>query len=202
MASTDLEPNTRLVLLASATTMNRDGTRCRVGARRLAQMTGLSKNTVAVHRLRAIAAGWLLPPTSGKHATTVEWLPSTPASRISTPSPQIPALSQPLGQCSKRSLSQSGGVTVPMDEPQCPNRWDKPFPTTSIRPSAHARERAGGLARLRQKQSPPEPPSPEELRRKVRQLHAALPDLGSADIARQLQADPSAVIEILKESAA
>ena len=51
---------TRLVLYAHSLFMDRDGTHCWVGVRRLATDTGLDKSTVAEHRAAAIAAGWLI----------------------------------------------------------------------------------------------------------------------------------------------
>jgi len=51
---------TRLVLYAHSLFMNRDGTHCRVGVRRLAEVTGLDKSTVAEHRAVAISGGWLI----------------------------------------------------------------------------------------------------------------------------------------------
>ena len=53
-------PTTRLVLYAHSLFMDRDGTHCWVGVRRLAKDTGLDKSTVAEHRAAAIAAGWLI----------------------------------------------------------------------------------------------------------------------------------------------
>jgi hypothetical protein len=53
-------PTTRLVLYAHSLFMDRDGTHCWVGVRRLAIDTGLDKSTVAEHRAAAIAAGWLI----------------------------------------------------------------------------------------------------------------------------------------------
>lgn len=51
---------TRLVLYAHSLFMNRDGSNCRVGVRRLAEVTGLDKSTVAEHRTAAISGGWLM----------------------------------------------------------------------------------------------------------------------------------------------
>lgn len=51
---------TRLVLSAHVLFMDRDGSNCRVGVRRLAAVTGLNKDTVATHRGLAIQAGWLV----------------------------------------------------------------------------------------------------------------------------------------------
>ncbi len=51
---------TRLVLYAHSLFMNRDGGNCRVGVRRLAEVTGLDKGTVAAHRAAAISDGWLI----------------------------------------------------------------------------------------------------------------------------------------------
>jgi hypothetical protein len=47
---------TRLVLFAHSLFMDRDGSHCRVGVRRLADITGLDKTTVAQHRAAAIKA--------------------------------------------------------------------------------------------------------------------------------------------------
>jgi hypothetical protein len=51
---------TRLVLFAHSLFMDRDGSHCRVGVRRLAGITGLDKTTVAQHRTAAIKLGWLI----------------------------------------------------------------------------------------------------------------------------------------------
>lgn len=51
---------TRLVLFAHSLFMDRDGSHCRVGVRRLADVTGLDKTTVAQHRAAAIKLGWLI----------------------------------------------------------------------------------------------------------------------------------------------
>lgn len=51
---------TRLVLFAHSLFMDRDGSHCRVGVRRLADITGLDKTTVAQHRAAAIKRGWLI----------------------------------------------------------------------------------------------------------------------------------------------
>ena len=51
---------TRLVLFAHSLFMDRDGSHCRVGVRRLADITGLDKSTVAQHRAAAIKLGWLI----------------------------------------------------------------------------------------------------------------------------------------------
>ena len=61
MRSRGPAPTTRLVLYAHSRYMNRDGTRCRVGLRRLADEIGLNKSTVAQHRAAAIKRGWLIP---------------------------------------------------------------------------------------------------------------------------------------------
>jgi len=49
---------TRLVLFAHSLFMDRDGSHCRGGVRRLADITGLDKTTVAQHRAAAIKRGW------------------------------------------------------------------------------------------------------------------------------------------------
>lgn len=51
---------TRLVLFAHSLFMDRDGSHCRVGVRRRADITGLDKTTVAQHRAAAIKLGWLI----------------------------------------------------------------------------------------------------------------------------------------------
>lgn len=51
---------TRLVLFAHSLFMDREGSHCRVGVRRLADITGLDKTTVAQHRAAAIKLGWLI----------------------------------------------------------------------------------------------------------------------------------------------
>jgi hypothetical protein len=51
---------TRLVLLGHWRFMNRHGTACWAGVRRLGIICGLDKSTVARHRVAAIKAGWLI----------------------------------------------------------------------------------------------------------------------------------------------
>jgi hypothetical protein len=63
---------------ASSRYMNRDGTRCRVGVRRLADETGLNKSTVAQHRAAAIQQGWLIPMSRRPGQGCAELLPAAP----------------------------------------------------------------------------------------------------------------------------
>jgi len=78
MSSRGPASTTRLVLYAHSRYMNRDGTRCRVGVRRLAVETGLNKSTVAQHRAAAIQQGWLIPMNRRPGQGCSELLPAAP----------------------------------------------------------------------------------------------------------------------------
>lgn len=119
------DSTTRLVLLAMAAKMDEDGTRCTVGARRLATMTALNKNTAALHRLHAIESGWLWPPSQAKGARCVEWLPSVPAT-IELPEPKTPAVSSVAGHSSGNRVSRLSTSSVQFHGTECPAALDKP----------------------------------------------------------------------------
>lgn len=97
---------TRLVLSAHVLFMDRDGSKCRVGVRRLATVTGLNKDTVAAHRGQAIQAGWLIASGSS----------TSPNREILTAVPdgiavgQAEPLSVEAGQLLSRPVSQSSSI--------------------------------------------------------------------------------------------
>jgi hypothetical protein len=70
MGPTGPAPITRLVLCGHMLFMDRDGSRCHVGVRHLALVTGLNKNTVAKHRADAIKLGWLVVVRSSTSRAT------------------------------------------------------------------------------------------------------------------------------------
>jgi hypothetical protein len=71
-------PITRLVLSAHVLFMDRDGGNCRVGVRRLAEVTGLNKSTVAEHRSHAIEAGWLIASSASRRSIKREFVAAIP----------------------------------------------------------------------------------------------------------------------------
>jgi len=91
---------TRLVLCAHVMFMDRDGSNCRVGVRRLASVTGLNKDTVAAHRGQAIQAGWLI--TSGRS--------TSPNREVLTAVPDGIAAGQVVRQSSEAGQLLSGAV--------------------------------------------------------------------------------------------
>ena len=96
-------PTTRLVLYAHSLFMDRDGTHCWVGVRRLAKDTGLDKSTVAEHRAAAIAAGAAAPArTCRQHCRTKSrWNPR--------PCPAPPDSHRTIARrCPVRALALSG----------------------------------------------------------------------------------------------
>lgn len=72
---------TRFVLSAHLKFMDRDGSNCRPSVRRLAIDTDLNKDTVAVHRKRAIESGWLIVGGSAR-AGFHEFYPALPDSIV------------------------------------------------------------------------------------------------------------------------
>lgn len=83
------EPTTRGLLHVMAMLMT-DGRGCTRGTRTLAAMTGLSRDTVAIHRWKAAEQGFLIAPVAPdeihkRHARGLAWRPSVPdhlASRV------------------------------------------------------------------------------------------------------------------------
>jgi hypothetical protein len=69
---------TRLVLFAHSQFMDRDGSRCRVGVRHLAEATGLNKTTVAEHRSLALRLGWLIGSKPSRGRGSGELYPAAP----------------------------------------------------------------------------------------------------------------------------
>jgi hypothetical protein len=71
-------PAIRLVLLGMAQFMDSDGSRCFVGVRRLHDITGFDKTTVARHRKRAVDLGWLLPSDRPNNSRSREFYAALP----------------------------------------------------------------------------------------------------------------------------
>jgi len=116
----------RLVLLGMAQFMNSDGSSCFVGVRRLHDITGFDKTTVARHRKRAVEFGWLLPSDGPRNSRSREFCAALPdgvtvytpiRSRSSNVQASIAPVSADCGQslCSKcghkdsRQLSRECG---------------------------------------------------------------------------------------------
>jgi len=117
-------PTTRLVLYAHSLYMDRDGTHCWVGVRRLATDTGLDKTTVAEHRAAAITAGWLIRykrPRGGPSTDLQAALPDhVPL--------EFPTLSGDAGHplADRAPLSGSNSRSVRIDGSQRPVKPDAP----------------------------------------------------------------------------
>jgi hypothetical protein len=58
--------------------MNSDGSSCFVGVRRLHDITGFDKTTVARHRRRAVDLGWLLPSDRPRNSRSREFCAALP----------------------------------------------------------------------------------------------------------------------------
>jgi hypothetical protein len=127
---------TRLVLYAHSLFMNRDGSNCRVGVRRLAEVNGLDKGTVAEHRAAAIPGGWLMGSKQPRGGPSTDLRPALPdgvtADGIS--------MSVETGQTVANPESLSGLNPAPVrNEPsKCPARPD--VPSLPILPLKSARE--------------------------------------------------------------
>jgi hypothetical protein len=139
MSADGPHPTTRLVLLGHWQFMNRDGTGCWAGVRRLGIATGLDKSTVAKHRALAITAGWLIASKQSAQARFRHYLAAVPdqvairqsgGNTRSTRSENVRALSGRAGQSSQRSsppVSALTAQTVRPEEAQCPTSPDKPL---------------------------------------------------------------------------
>ena len=104
-------PTTRLVLFAHSLFMDRDGSHCRVGVRRLANITGLDKTTVAQHRAAAIKLGWLIGSKPSRGQGSGEILAAAPDGVKGTDSGTV---SSDAGQAEAgpREVSDLTGTTV------------------------------------------------------------------------------------------
>lgn len=171
-------PVTRLVLEGMSLLMDRDGGNCWAGVRRLSEMTGLDKSTVAKHRALAVSTGWLIPGEASRHSryqTFSAALPdgvhcysSTKDREQRGTGPQSAALSVQPGQLSNDSLSSLPTSTVRSSSPDCTCGPDKP-----LRP----REIPLGIARPER-----EPTSgPVDTRIAAREMLHALRDQLSAE---------------------
>lgn len=128
-------PITRLVLCGHMLFMDRDGSHCIVGVRHLAEITGLNKNTVAEHRLLAIADGWLILSNRPTTSRRREIYPAIP-DRIAEA--KLPPLSHVTGQSLSSQpgqimatlqsrLSSQSDATVPFERSDCPAGPDIPL---------------------------------------------------------------------------
>jgi hypothetical protein len=116
------------VLYAHSLFMNRDGTHCWIGVRRLATETGLDKSTVAEHRAAAIAAGWLIDckrPQSGPSTDLQAALPDgvpLESPTLSGDAGQPPADRAPLSGSSPRPVR-----VQPPEHPAKPDASSRPL---------------------------------------------------------------------------
>ncbi len=119
---------TRLVLFAHSLFMDRDGSHCRVGVRRLAGITGLDKTTVAQHRAAAIKLGWLIgsKPSRGQgsgeiFAAAPECLKGANNGSVSSNAGQVdPGPSQVSGLTGATVRSQPANRPIRPDVPSLP----------------------------------------------------------------------------------
>jgi hypothetical protein len=114
---------TRLVLFAHSLFMDRVGSHCRVGVRRLADITGLDKTTVAQHRTAAIKLGWLIGSKPPRGQGSGEIFAATPDGVKATDSGTV---SSEAGQADAKPRQVSGltGPTVrnkPTNRPSGPD---------------------------------------------------------------------------------
>jgi hypothetical protein len=72
------DATTTLTNAAHVLFMDRDGGNCRVGVRRLAEVTGLNKSTVAEHRSHAIELGWLIASSNSSRSVKREIVAAIP----------------------------------------------------------------------------------------------------------------------------
>lgn len=104
-------PAIRLVLLGMAQFMDSDGSSCVVGVRRLHDITGFDKTTVARHRRRAVDLGWLLRSDRSRRSRCDEYCAALPDGV---------AVYTPIG--SRRSNVQTSMTPVSADRGQSPSR--------------------------------------------------------------------------------
>jgi hypothetical protein len=116
-------PAIRLVLLGMAQFMDSDGSSCFVGVRRLHDITGFDKTTVARHRRRAVDLGWLLRSDRFRRSRSHEFCAALPdgvavytpiRSRRSNLQASIASVSAERGQslsgkCGHKDSSQLSG---------------------------------------------------------------------------------------------
>jgi len=115
---------TRLVLYAHSLFMNRDGSNCRVGVRRLAEVTGLDKGTVAEHRAAAVSGGWLMGSKQPRGGASTDLRAALPdgvtADSISASGAAGQAIANP------ELLSGLSAAPVRNEPPKCPDGPDGP----------------------------------------------------------------------------
>jgi hypothetical protein len=117
------QPITRLVLSAHVLFMDRDGSNCFVGVRRLAETTGLNKDTVAEHRETAIKLGWLMTLADSRHSRKRTVLAAVPDA---IPVGDDKELSSHAGQ-RKSDLSRLSAFAVQFGRVHCPAPPDIPL---------------------------------------------------------------------------
>lgn len=166
-------PITRLVLCGHLLFMDRDGSRCVVGVRRLADITGLNKDTVAEHRTMAVTSGWLI---LSERPTTSRCREIYPAIPDQFSQGQRHPLSSVAGQSMSSRTGQSGTIqpsrlsglgdaTVRFQPSDCPAPPDLPLiPLLPLR--------SGNLEAKFQTRS--KPTDPQYLQNRRRSLEAWL----------------------------
>jgi hypothetical protein len=143
---------TRLVLFAHSLFMDRDGSHCRVGVRRLADITGLDKTTVAQHRAAAIKLGWLMGSKPPRGQGSGEIFAAAPDGVRGTDSGTV---SSDAGQANAgpREVSGLTGATVRSKPANRPSGPDVPsLPLTPLERKLDA-IRKGGSTEMRNPQN-------------------------------------------------
>lgn len=134
----------RLVLATMAPFMDFDRPRTFVGVRRLAENSGLNKDTVTQAISEAERGGWLVI-AARTHGSRREMTAQIPPRDVSEQHGQSGPgeVSEESGQSTAaavRALSESTGATVRIDESNCPSGSDRPSLTSSDPRPACARE--------------------------------------------------------------
>jgi hypothetical protein len=90
----------------------RNGAQCWAGVRRLAEVSGLDKGTVAKHRVLAVAAGWLIPSPSPRHRQLQTFSASLPVVPCVPTAAVIPSSESRV----KAPLSAAPASPLPIDQ--------------------------------------------------------------------------------------
>ena len=134
---------TRLVLFAHSLFMDRDGSHCRVGVRRLAGITGLDKTTVAQHRTAAIKLGWLIGSKPPRGQGSGEIFAAAPEGVKGADNGTV---SSDAGQANTKPREVSGltGATVRRESANRPLKPDVPsLPLTPLERRLEAIRKSG-----------------------------------------------------------
>lgn len=132
---TDLEANTKLVLLVLSTFMNDHGTGCYPSMDTIAAKSGLSKRSVITHIQNAVEAGFIVVKQHGFKGR--EW--RTNDYRIAFPKAERGATAAPASAEEKPRAGVKRGATLSPRQPE-----------NAVQPFHHANSEAGATAAPRQ----------------------------------------------------